>query len=279
MSIDPLSVNRRNWDARAGIHAASSFYRDHDSGYWFAPFEWDALGEVRDRDVLHLQCHLGTETIEFARRGARTVGLDFSPESVRHARELAGDTVEYVCADVYDARESLTGRGFDIVYTGKGALCYLPDLDRWARVIADLLRPGGLFYLVEFHPLLHALGPTPAPGEDPNRLVLHDDYLEGRGAQRRDSVHTYTDGPDLTTDTTAYEWRHGLGEVINALLAAGLRITGLTETETLPWPRWPGMVRTDNGWWRLPETAPIIPVLYGLSAVKDQRDSTFASRQ
>ncbi|MFI1914900.1 class I SAM-dependent methyltransferase [Nocardia sp. NPDC020380] len=268
MTIDPLIVNRQNWDARAPIHAVSHFYRDHEAAFWFAPFEWDVLGDVRDRDVLHLQCHLGTETVEFARRGARAVGLDFSPETVRHAKELAGDTVEYVCSDVYEARDALPGRVFDIVYTGKGALCYLPDLTSWARVIANLLRPGGLFYLVEFHPLLHALGPTPPPGIDPSHLVLYDDYLAGRGAQRRDSEHTYTDGPLLTDATTVYEWRHGLGEVVTALLAAGLRITGLTETDMLPWPRWPQMVPTENGWWRLPPADPIIPVLYGLAAVK-----------
>ncbi|WP_019928461.1 methyltransferase [Nocardia sp. BMG111209] len=266
VAIDPLLTNRQNWDARAPIHAASRFYLDPEPGYWFAPFEWEALGDLRDRDVLHLQCHLGTETVEFARRGARAVGLDFSPESVRHARELSGDTVEYVCADVYEAREALGARRFDVVYTGKGALCYLPDLTAWARVVADLLRPGGLLYIVEFHPLLHSLGPTPPPGSDPSALELRDDYLEGRGAQLRDSVHTYTDGPDLTSATTVYEWRHGLGEVVTALLAAGLRITGLTETDLLPWPRFPQMVRTAGGWWRLPTADPILPLLYGLAA-------------
>ncbi|WP_459958460.1 class I SAM-dependent methyltransferase [Nocardia sp. IFM 10818] len=266
--LDPLRVNRENWDARAPIHAASRFYRDHDSSYWFAPFEWDVLGDVRDRDVLHLQCHLGTETIEFAERGARAVGLDFSPETVRCARELSGDAVEYVCADVYDALNALGHRQFDIVYTGKGALCYLPDLPRWAGILAELLRPGGLVYIVEFHPLLHALAPTPPAGVDPDALVLHEDYLEGRGAQRRDSSHTYTDGPPLTADTTAYEWRHGLGEVVTALVRAGLRITDLTETDTLPWPRWSRMVRTDNDWFRLPPADPILPLLYGLAATK-----------
>jgi SAM-dependent methyltransferase len=266
VAIDPLSANRQNWDARAPIHAASRFYRDRSPDYWFAPFEWPALGDVCDLDVLHLQCHLGTETIEFARRGARAVGLDFSPESVRHARASTGGTVEYVCSDVYDARNALGSRHFDIVYTGKGALCYLPDLGRWARVLADLLRPGGLAYIVEFHPLLHALGPTPPAGLDPNQLVLHDDYLAGRGAQRRDSEHTYTDGPPLSGATTAYEWRHGLGEVVTALLGAGLRITALTETDMLPWPRWPQMIPTDNGWWRLPPEDPRLPLLYGLAA-------------
>ncbi|MGV9679766.1 class I SAM-dependent methyltransferase [Nocardia sp. NPDC003482] len=266
--MDPLLTNRRNWDARAPIHAASEFYRGHEPGFWFAPFEWDVLGDVRDRDVVHLQCHLGTETVEFARRGARAVGLDFSAESLRHAREFAGDAVEFVCADVHDAVSALGGATFDIVYTGKGALCYLPDLTRWARVLAGLLRPGGLVYIVEFHPLLHALGPTPPPGADPRALLLHDDYLAGRGALLRDSPHTYTDGPPLTGDTTAYEWRHGLGEVITALLAAGLRITALTETELLPWPRFPQMVPTDNGWWRLPPEEPIVPLLYGLAATR-----------
>ncbi len=120
--LDPLLTNRGNWDACAPVHAASDFYRNHDSSYWFAPFEWDVLGDVRDREVLHLQCHLGTDTIEFAKRGAAAVGLDFSPASVRHARELT-DAVEYVCADVYDAPNVLGHRKFDIVYTGKGALC------------------------------------------------------------------------------------------------------------------------------------------------------------
>ncbi|MFI7667407.1 class I SAM-dependent methyltransferase [Nocardia sp. NPDC049526] len=266
--LDQLLANRGNWDARAPIHAASEFYRDRDSSYWFAPFEWGVLGDVRDRDVLHLQCHLGTETIEFAKRGAAAVGLDFSSASIRHARELAADAVEYVCADVYDAPNAVGHRQFDIVYTGKGALCYLPDLPRWAAVLAELLRPGGLVYIVEFHPLLHSLGPTPSAGIDPDSLVLHDDYLEGRGAQRRDSDHTYTDGPALTSDTTVYEWRHGLGEVINALIGAGLRITDLSETEMLPWPRWSRMIRTENGWFRLPPADPILPLLYGLAATK-----------
>ncbi|MBF6331769.1 class I SAM-dependent methyltransferase [Nocardia transvalensis] len=267
MADDQLLTNRQNWDARAPIHAASRFYRDRDPGFWFAPFEWDVLGDVGGRDMVHLQCHLGTGTIELARRGARVVGLDFSAESIRLARETSGNAVEYVCADVYDAATVLAPSSFDIVYTGKGALCYLPDLSRWARVVADLLRPGGLLYLVEFHPLLHSLGPTPPSGVDPKQLVLHDDYLEGRGPLRRDSDHTYTDGPPLTTATTVYEWRHGLGEVVTALLGAGLRITALTETDLLPWPRWPQMIPTAGDWWQLPPEEPRLPLLYGLAAV------------
>lgn len=265
-----MLANRRNWDARTPIHVASRFYAmgSDDPSFWFAPFEWDDLGELAGRDVVHLQCHLGTETVAFARRGARSVtGLDFSERSVTAARELAartGDAVEYVCANVYDAVDALGAGRFDVVYTGKGSMCYLPDLPRWARTVAGLLRPGGLVYVVEFHPVLNALGVKPHPAEGAD-LVLRYGCLGGSPAVERDATYTYTDGPALEHDTVAYEWMHGVGDVANALVGAGLRLTGLRESELLPWPRWPRMVRHD-GWWRLPDADPKIPLFYALAA-------------
>ncbi|MET8244335.1 methyltransferase [Streptomyces sp. NPDC005202] len=266
-----MRANQENWDARTPVHMASRFYglgQDLDPARWFASFEWDDLGKVAGRDVLHLQCHLGTETLAFAQRGARAVGLDFSPASVTAARDIAARAradVTYVRANVYDAVEALGQRRFDIVYTGKGALCYLPDLGRWADVVARLLRPGGRLYVVEFHPLLNALGPKPAPGEGPELLLRHD-YLGGDGPVHRDARYTYTDGPAVEGATDSYEWMHGIDEVVNALTEAGLTIRRLRESDELPWPRWPQMVRTPSGWWRLPE--PRIPLLYGLLAIR-----------
>jgi SAM-dependent methyltransferase len=269
---DMMAINEANWDARTPVHVSSSFYGldgRTPAAFWFAPFEWSDLGPLFGRDVLHLQCHLGTETIEFARRGARSVvGLDFSSEAVRHARgiaERAGVEVEYVRANVYDAGQAMLGRTFDVIYTGKGALCYLPDLPSWASLVAGLLNPGGICYLVEFHPLLNALGTTPHSGHH-SRLLLCHDYLSGRGAIPHDNDHTYTDGPPLDGETRAFEWAHGLAEVVTALLGAGLSVTGLRETELLPWPRWTNMVQTEHGWWRLPGNAPRIPLLYALRA-------------
>lgn len=276
-----MATNRANWDARTPIHVRSRFYGvdgSRDPEYWFAPFEWDDLGDLRGRSVLHLQCHLGTETAAFARRGARTTGLDFSPAAVAEARRLADQwrdtvkdpvegTLDYVEANVYDAMEALSGRRFDVVYTGKGALCYLPDLARWARIVAGLLNPGGRLYVVEFHPVFQSLGPKPDPNDGPE-LLLRYDYLEGRGALERDATYTYTDGPALTTGTTAYEWAHGLGEVITALSGAGLHTTAVRESGDLPWPRWPGMIQDDHGWWHLPSDRPRIPLLYALTATK-----------
>lgn len=269
-----MRVNEANWDARTPIHVASAFYGldgSRPADTWFAPFEWADLGELAGRDLLHLQCHLGTETVEFARRGARATGLDLSGAAVRAAREIArrqAVDADYVRANVYDAVEALDGRQFDVVYTGKGALCYLPDLPSWASVLARLLRPGGLVYLVEFHPVLTSLSPKPEPGDGPELLLRHD-YLEGRGAIERDATYTYTDGPPLTADTTAYEWTHGLGEVITSLVRAGLAVRSVRETNLLPWPRWARMVRDqDSGWWALPPEDPRIPLLYALTAIK-----------
>ncbi|MFE2757981.1 class I SAM-dependent methyltransferase [Actinosynnema sp. NPDC059335] len=267
-----VRANRANWDARTPVHVASEFYgvgrRDPEG--WFAPFEWAALGDLSGREVAHLQCHLGVETIALARRGGRVTGLDLSAAAVVEARRIAaahGVEVEYVHADVHDAVQHLGAGRFDVVYTGKGALCYLPDLPRWAAEVAGLLKPRGFVYVAEFHPLLFALGLEPRPDEG-TALALRQDYLEGRGAIERDSTHTYTDGPALTGATVAYEWMHSLGELVTALVGAGLRVDGLTESELLPWPRWARMTRTDSGWWALPADEPRIPLMFGLKASK-----------
>jgi SAM-dependent methyltransferase len=268
-----MQANQGNWDVRTPVHVASQFYgldgsRSPES--WFASFEWDDLGELHDLDLLHLQCHLGTETIAFANRGAKATGLDLSGAAIAEAQVIAqraGVDVDYVHANVYDAAEVLGRNRFDVVYTGKGAVCYLPDLPRWAAVVADLLRHGGVLYIVEFHPVLQSLSPKPDPGDGPE-LNLRHDYLGGRGAIERSASTTYTDGPELENAPHAYEWMHGLGEMITALIDAGLKIDRLRESELLPWPRWDRMIQDDDGWWRLPLSEPRIPLLYGLRAVK-----------
>jgi SAM-dependent methyltransferase len=267
-----IAANKRNWDARAQIHVNSRFYGigTREPISWFAPFEWRDLGQLARREVVHLQCHLGTETMAFALKGAHATGLDFSEVSVREARRAArqaGLAIEYVHAEVDSAVEALGPEGFDIVYTGKGALCYLPNLSAWAQTIRSLLKPGGFLYLVEFHPLFNALGPTSKPGV-PDDLVIKYDYLGGRGAIERHSTHSYTDGPPLARDTLHYEWAHGLGDVVTAIAQVGFRIDSLTETDLLPWRRWPLMVQTDNGWWTMPQSFPRFPVMYGLKATK-----------
>jgi SAM-dependent methyltransferase len=266
-SIDAMiEANRANWDARVPVHLRG-YDLDHlrRGGQRLADFEYAAI-DVDGRDVLHLQCHIGTDTICLARHGARVVGLDLSGASIDAARELAaecGVAVEYVQSDVYDAVEALGGRFFDVVYTGKGALCWLPDLHRWARVAAELLRPGGVLYAIDFHPLLQAAADEqPATG-----LLLERNYL-GAGPERSDVPFTYTGEGRLTRDAVNYQWAHGLDEVLDAVLSAGLQLTGFVEHDVSCWRRFPSMVDLGDGWSGWPDGAPRLPLMFSVRAEK-----------
>ncbi|WP_033431560.1 class I SAM-dependent methyltransferase [Saccharothrix syringae] len=264
--MDWLKVNRDNWDDRTRVHAASDFYDlagFRAGACTLRPFEPAEVGDVTGRTLLHLQCHMGQDTLSWARRGARVTGLDFSAPAVGTARSLAEDTgladrARFVVSDVHAAREALAGERFDVVYTGVGALVWLPDLVRWARVVADSLVDGGFLYLVEFHPLADLLG-------DDGR-TLQDDYFRADG-ETYDHPHTYTDGPELTR-TRSVQWQHGLGDVVTALAGAGLRVDFLRERETTLFRRYPVLERTGTGEYRFPPGHPRLPMLYSLRATR-----------
>lgn len=260
-----LQLNRMNWDERAGIHAASEFYGVREfpaRGSTLRSFEPDEVGEVSGRSLLHLQCHMGQDTLSWARLGARAVGLDFSEPAIRTARQLAEEVelagpARFVVSDVYDAEAALPGDRFDIVYTGLGALVWLPDLVRWAKIVAALLNPGGFLYLVEFHPLSDILG------EDGR--AVEQDYFDG-GGREVDYRHTYTDGPAMT-NTRQVQWQHPLGEVLTALAGAGLRLDFLHEHDITLFQRFP-VLENAGGEYRFPEGHPRVPLLYSLRATR-----------
>lgn len=259
-------INRDNWDDRTRVHADSDFYDlpgFRAGRSTLRPFEIAELGDVAGRSLLHLQCHMGQDTLSWARRGAHVTGLDLSGEAVRVARALAADTglagrARFVASDVYEAREALGGERFDIVYTGLGALVWLPDLTRWAEVVASLLNPGGVLYLVEFHPVTDML-------DDDGRTVAHD-YFDASG-RVEDFAHTYTDGPPLEKTVTV-QWFHPLGEVITAVARAGLRVEFLTEHATTLFQRYPVLQRDehDGSTYRFPDGQPRVPLMYSLRA-------------
>jgi SAM-dependent methyltransferase len=258
-----LRLNRENWDERAGIHAASEFYdlRAFRAGRsTLRSYEPGEVGEVAGRSLVHLQCHLGQDTLSWARMGAQTVGVDFSEQAIKTARMLAKDVQlaersQFVVSDVYNCAAALRGQRFDIVYTGLGALVWLPDLDRWAKVVASLLNPGGFLYLVEFHPLGDLLG-------DDGRTV-EQDYFDS-GGREVDYDYTYTDGPAMTR-TRQVQWQHPLGEVLTALAGAGLRLEFLRERDATLFRRFP-VLESVNGEYRFPAGHPRIPLLYSLHA-------------
>ncbi|HEX6567830.1 MAG TPA: class I SAM-dependent methyltransferase [Acidimicrobiales bacterium] len=262
-------LNRAWWDERAPIHATSDFYdlagflADPDATT-LRPFEIDEVGEVAGRTLVHPQCHFGMDTLSWARRGARVVGLDFSGAAVAAAAEAAGRAgldAEFVVGNVYDAVGLVGGRTFDIVYTGLGAINWLPDIERWADVMAALTAPGGLFYVAEFHPVHAILG-------DDDLTVRYPYFHDRESPLTFDEAGTYADLDAATGHNHTVEWTHGLGSVVSAVIDAGLTVELLHEFDYTLFPRWPFLVKDGRDIYRLPDDLPSIPLMYSLRARK-----------
>ena len=271
--LNSLDLNRANWNERAGLHVASPDYEaerfaaDPEHLSAVVRFDLPRLGDITGLRAVHLQCHIGTDTLSLARLGAQMSGLDFSPSSLEQARRLAarcGTDIDYVEASVYDAATALPPASFDLVYTGIGALNWLPRIDDWARNVAALLKPGGRLFLREGHPMLLALD------EDcQDELVVRLPYFERAEPMVWDDDSTYVQTDQALTATVTHEWNHGLGEVISALLHHGLEITGLEEHDSIPWEALPGqMVLGEDGEWRLQRDRWRLPLSYTLHAVR-----------
>lgn len=261
-----METNRANWDERVPIHVSGEFYdvdgfREGEER--LRPFELAEVGDVSGKDLLHLQCHFGLDTLGWARRGARVTGLDFSLPAVEAARGIAAEMgldAGFVQSNVYDAVEALDGRDYDIVYTGLGALNWLPDIRRWAGIVARLVRPGGFLYLAEFHPFAAVFG-----DED---LSVEHGYFYRSEPQVWDEPGTYADFEAETVNNRTYEWNHTLGDVISALVEAGLVLEFLHEHDYTLYPRWPFLERHGHDAYRLPEGVPDLPLMYSLRAGK-----------
>lgn len=269
-----VAENRLNWDDRARVHAASPFYEVErlvsDHGYVSPVARRDHevllphLGTrgLAGRSVLHLQCHIGTDTLCWERLGAGEVwGLDFSPASLELAREIserAGAHVTYVEGDARRAADAID-RQFDVVVTGTGALEWLPELSSWARSAARLLRPGGVLLVRDDHPLLGALAYE--------SLTVHGDYLSG-GVDDYEDDGSYVPGTEGTiAHTAAHNWNHDFQELIGGLLAAGLVIEDFRESPHAEWRSLPCLVETPDGW-AMPEGSPRIPLTFAVVARK-----------
>ena len=263
MSEGWRELNRAWWNERVPIHVASEFY---DVPGFLAgastlrAFELEELGDVDGRTLFHPQCHFGLDTLSWARRGARVTGLDFSAPAVAAAADIAhraGIAAQFVEADVYDAAEAVGGERFDIVYTGLGAVTWLPDIERWARVMRELTAPGGRFYLAEFHPFSWVFGD--------DELDVQHPYFGGDG-QVWDEDGSYADDGAKTQNNRTISFEHGVGEVISALIGAGFTIEFLHEHEYTLFQRWPFLERRDGGTYWMPEGRPPLPLMYSVGA-------------
>lgn len=272
MSQDYVAQNRLNWDDRADIHI-----RDEAGGYRVAAFlggddnlhdiEHVEIGDVSGLRIAHLQCHIGIDTLCLARRGATCVGLDFSPRAIAAARmlqEKTGLDASFVEGDVYDARRLIEGT-FDLVYVTWGAIGWLPDLRRWADVVSSLLKPGGQLYLLEGHPSFMQIDETA-----PELRIGFDWRTPADRPIVMATETTYTGDTAKIAHPVTHEWIHPLSQVVNAVIAAGLRLERLNEHETLAWQFAPWMVPVDGRrrMWTLPPGFPRMPLSYSISARK-----------
>jgi SAM-dependent methyltransferase len=270
---DYLEVNRAKWDERAPAHAASPDYAvarfAEDRGHLshVVRFDLPRLGDLTGVRGVHLQCHIGTDTVSLARLGARMTGLDFSGAAIEQARIVAakaGVEVDFVQSDVYEAVDVLGAGGFDLVFTGIGALCWLPSVGRWAETVAGLLRPGGRLFIREGHPMMWAID-----DERTDVLAVEYPYFERVEPTDFDDPGTYVRTDHEFVHTRTREWSHGLGEIVDAVLRAGLEVTSLVEHDSVPWEALPGrMTRDEHEEWHLTDRPWRLPLTYTLQAVK-----------
>jgi SAM-dependent methyltransferase len=261
-------LNRAYWDSLAAVHGSDEYYDDDAlvrgadtlSGLESAGVR-EAVGAVAGLDVLHVQCHIGHDTISLARRGGRVTGVDFSPASVTRARELARRAdvqVEFVEADSTALPVELHNR-FDLAYATIGVVCWIGDIEAWMRSVAAVLRPGGRLLLVDIHPIFGML-------ESVDPLVADMPYSDD-GGRAFDADGSYADRDARLAATESVQYAHSLGELVTAAVQAGLRVERLEEHTAIDFdPRGHELTREDDGQFRLRLGAEALPVAFTLIA-------------
>ena len=274
-----LKNNKALWNEITPIHAQSAFYDlegfKKGNSSMLCPVEFEEMGDVNRKSLLHLQCHFGMDTLSWARQGANVTGVDFSDKAIDLARSLSkelGIEAEFICSDIYDLPEKLSGK-FDIVYTSGGVLCWLPDLKRWAEIISHFLKPGGFFYILEGHPFSCVFDDSPDATElkiqysyfhtpEPTKWEPQCDYT----SPVKGSLKWINDDPDAVVTHGSYEWTHDLGDIINSIISSGLRIEFLHEFPAIFYKCYPFMKQDKDGWWRLEGDK--IPLTFSIKAIK-----------
>lgn len=260
-----FEVNKDTWDKKVSVHTKSDFYNVEGFKKGETSLNADELkevGDVKGKSLLHLQCHFGLDTMSWSRLGAKCTGIDLSSEGIKVARELnneLGLDTSFIESNVYDVPSKVDGT-FDVVFTSYGVVGWLPDLKTWGEIIANKLKKGGVFYMIEFHPIVWMFDFLQSPPKLAypylNKEVVYEEY---KG--------TYTNN-DADIVSKEYVWNHGLGEVVTALINAGLEVEFLHEFEESPYDCFPEMKATKEGKFVLKESEGMFPLLYSIRAIK-----------
>lgn len=264
MEKDYIEVNRASWNNRTDAHLESEFY---DVKGFIAgktslnEIELDLLGAIEGKNILHLQCHFGQDTLSLARLGAKVTGIDLSDKAIESANELARKTntqATFICCDVYDLPNHLEGQ-FDIVFTSYGTIGWLPDLDKWARIVARFLKPRGKFLFVEFHPVVWMF-------DDDFEKVAYNYFNTGAIVETENGTYADKEAP-ITNEYVM--WNHGISEVVNNLVKNGLMINSLDEFDYSPYNCFSGTIEFEPKKFRIAHLENKIPMVYAIMATKN----------
>jgi len=260
-----FEINKNTWDEKVAIHTKSEFYDVKgfiEGKTSLNQYELDELGDVKGKSLLHLQCHFGQDTLSWSRLGANCTGIDLSSTGIEQAKLLntkLGLNATFIQSNLYDVPKNVSGK-FDIVFTSYGVVGWLPDLKTWGKIIASKLKKGGVFYLIEFHPIVWMFDFLQTPPK------LTYPYLKS-GPIYEEYKGTYTNS-DADIISKEYGWNHGLGEVVTALTEAGLEIEFLHEFDKSPYNSFPEMEKTKNEMYVLKENKRMFPLIYSIRAAK-----------
>jgi 2-polyprenyl-3-methyl-5-hydroxy-6-metoxy-1,4-benzoquinol methylase len=258
-----LEINRQSWNNRTDAHLKSEFYdlQNFIQGRSsLNAIELELLGDLSGKSVLHLQCHFGQDSISLARLGAEVTGVDLSDKAIANAKQLAKETksnTDFICCDIYELPKYLN-RQFDIVFASYGTIGWLPDLDKWAKVISKFLKPKGQFVFAEFHPVVWMF--------DDNFQNITYRYFNS-GAIFESENGTYADkNADISQEYVM--WNHGLSEVLNSLIKNGLTINSFQEYDYSPYDCFDHTLEFEPKKYRIKHLDNKIPMVFSLSASK-----------
>ncbi len=262
-SIDYISQNKAAWDTKTEFHIDSAFY--DNKGFLAGKntlnsIELDLLGDVKDKTILHLQCHFGQDSLSLARMGATVTGIDFSEKAIEKARDLNQQlnlNANFHCCELYECANYLNAP-FDLVFTSYGTIGWLPDLNNWAKIITNALKPGGRFIMADFHPVVWMM--DSAFSEIKYSYFNAEDIIETETGSYADK--------SAPIEYTTVSWNHSLSELLNALIQNGLEIALFNEYDYSPYPCFNGMEERTKGQFQIQHLGDKIPLVYALVAFK-----------
>ena len=258
-----FDANKDSWNKRTAVHKDSAFYdlegfKKGESS--LNKIELEELGNVKGQTLLHLQCHFGMDTMSWEREGAIVTGVDLSDEAIKLAEKIADElnlNAAFICCNIYNLQQHLDKK-YDIVFTSYGTIGWLLDLDKWASIIAYYLKPGGTFYIADFHPTLWMM--------DENFQHIKYNYFNTEViAEEMEGTYSDRSAPIKTMN---YGWNHPFSEIFSALIKNDLVIEQFSEFPYSPYNCFNNMEQADDGMWRIKGMGEKMPVMYSIKAVK-----------